>query len=282
MAGLLSGLKSLGLDIFEGLEIYEKDNKSGNKQQTNIQKRLEEKDLIYNQELVCPVCDKSFLTKVVRNSRTKLLSTDLDLRNKFEVIDTNKYENITCTCCGYSAMKRNFSHVGERQRALILNSIQGKVKLPETVGETYSYEEAIQRCKLALVCAVVKHGKNSEKAYICLKIAWLLRGYSEELNEKNQLTESRAKELKEQELEYIQNALEGFIAAVSTETFPICEMSELTMQYLMAALAYQVDRDEIALKKIAEILSSRGASERVKNKARDLKQLISDKHKKEN
>ncbi len=279
MAGILSGLKSLGLDIFEGLEIYEKEDKSKTKQQSNTKNQLEEKDLIYNKELDCPICDKKFYTKVVRNNKARLLSTDLDLRNKFEGIDTNKYEIVTCTGCGYSAMKRHFAHVGDKQRELIQSNIQGKVKMEEPGSEIYSYEEALKRYKLALVCAVVKHGKNSEKAYICLKTAWLLRGYAEELDSKKELSEERRKELKAQEVEYLQNALDGFLTASSIEAYPICEMSELTMNYLLATLAYQVDQDEIALKKIADILLSKAANERVKNKARDLKQLIMDKRK---
>ena len=40
----------------------------------------------------------------------------------------------------------------------------------------YSYEKAIERYKLALYNTLVKKGKNSEKAYECLKISWLYRG----------------------------------------------------------------------------------------------------------
>ncbi len=282
MAGILSGLKSLGLDIFDGREIYEAQEKEEDNKRVDLAKQIEEKDFVYDKEMICPICDRSFYTKIVRSNKAKLLSTDMDLRNKFDGIDTNKYEIITCTCCGYSAVKRSFPNLADRQRQLIQSSIQGKVKLEIPVGEIYSYEEALVRYKLALVCSVVKHGKNSEKAYICLKNAWLLRGYAEELEQKEELTEEKRKELKEQEREYLQNALEGFCEAVKVEPFPICEMSELTMNYLIAALAYEVDKDEIAFRMIEKILLSRTATERVKNKVRDLKQLILNKHKKEN
>ena len=44
---------------------------------------------------------------------------------------------------------------------------------------TYTYEDALARYQLALVNAIVKQAKNSEKAYICLKAGWLMRGYAE-------------------------------------------------------------------------------------------------------
>ena len=202
------------------------------------------------------------------------------MRYRYEGIDSVKYDLITCTRCGYTSLNRYFSTTSAAQCKLIKESIYGKVKLKELMGETYSYEDMLERYKLALVCAIVKRAKDSEKAYVCLKAAWLLRGYAEELELKNELTDQMRHELKEQELEYIQNALDGFISAVQKESLPICGMDSLTMDYLIAALAYQVKKDEIAAKKLSEILVSNAANERVKTRARELKQLVLDRHRK--
>ena len=79
-----------------------------------------------------------------------------------------------------------------------------------------TYEDALTRYKLALLNAVVRQGKNSEKAFICLKTAWLLRGmrYSYDI----ETAEGRKMALicKKDEREYLLNALEGrFLAAVA-------------------------------------------------------------------
>ena len=284
MAGILSGLKSLGLDKLEGLEIYEDEEKKGLKLQQRPEAKepvvLEEKDLIYDKTFTCAVCDKEFTSKIMKTGKAKLLATDIDLRYRYENIDSMKYDVVTCPKCGYSALLRYFPMTTGAQAKLIKANVYGKVKLSPISGETYSYEDMLERYKLALVCSIVKRAKDSEKAYVCLKNAWLLRGYAEELEVKNELTDELRQEIKSQELEYIQNALDGFINAVQKESFPICGMDVLTMDYLIAALAFQVNKDDIAAKKVAEVLVSNAANERVKNRARELKRMILEKHKK--
>lgn len=284
MAGILSGLKSLGLDKLEGLEIFEDEEKKGLKIQKKAEAKepavLEEKDLIYDKTFTCAVCDKEFSSKIMKTGKAKLIATDIDLHYRYENIDAIKYDVVTCPKCGYSALLRYFPMTTSAQAKLIKANVYGKVKLSPISGETYSYEDMLERYKLALVCSIVKRAKDSEKAYVCLKNAWLLRGYAEELELKNELTEEQRQELKTQELEYIQNALDGFINAVQRESFPICGMDVLTIDYLIAALAFQVGKDDIAAKKVAEILVSNAANERVKNRARELKRMILERHKK--
>lgn len=284
MAGILSGLKSLGLDKLEGLEIFEDEEKKGLKIQKKAEAKepavLEEKDLIYDKTFTCAVCDKEFSSKIMKTGKAKLIATDIDLHYRYENIDAIKYDVVTCPKCGYSALLRYFPMTTSAQAKLIKANVYGKVKLSPISGETYSYEDMLERYKLALVCSIVKRAKDSEKAYVCLKNAWLLRGYAEELEVKNELTDEQRQELKTQELEYIQNALDGFINAVQRESFPICGMDVLTIDYLIAALAFQVGKDDIAAKKVAEILVSNAANERVKNRARELKRMILERHKK--
>ena len=217
MAGILSGLKSLGLDKLEGLEIFEDEEKKGLKIQKKAEAKepvvLEEKDLIYDKAFTCAVCDKEFSSKIMKTGKAKLIATDIDLHYRYENIDSIKYDVVTCPKCGYSALLRYFPMTTSAQAKLIKANVYGKVKLSPISGETYSYEDMLERYKLALVCSIVKRAKDSEKAYVCLKNAWLLRGYAEELELKNELTEEQRQELKTQELEYIQNALDGFINA---------------------------------------------------------------------
>lgn len=46
-------------------------------------------------------------------------------------------------------------------------------------GKIYTYDDALTRHKMALLNTVVKNGKSSERAYTCLKMAWLCRGKRE-------------------------------------------------------------------------------------------------------
>ncbi len=159
------------------------------------------------------------------------------------------------------------------QAKLIKENISSKVHLTPHTGEIYTYEQAMERYQLALANAVVKQGKASEKAYCCLKSAWLLRGWQEELaaDEKNQ---EKIAELKEAEKEYLQNAMDGFSTAKASENFPVCGMDENTVDYLLAVLSFWAGKYDVASRLIAALLTSPTANARVKDKARDLKDEI--------
>ncbi|MBP3608750.1 MAG: DUF2225 domain-containing protein, partial [Lachnospiraceae bacterium] len=135
-------------------------------------------------------------------------------------------------------------------------------------------DEAITRHKLVLVNCVVKRAKASEKAYTCLKLAWLLRGKSETLPAETPNLEGVKKELAAQEKEYIANAYEGFMDAFSKEQFPMCGMDETTMTYLVADLGRQIGKYDEALRMVARVLMSKNIGDRIKQKTIDLKEQI--------
>ena len=130
------------------------------------------------------------------------------------------------------------------------------------------------RHKLALLSTVVKKGKASERAYVCLKLAWLTRGKSETLPENTENIKEVRTQLKAEEKEYIENAYEGFTAAFSKEEFPICGMDELTVSYLVSDLARQLGKYDEAKRFISRVITSRDTNERIKEKARMLKDMI--------
>jgi len=272
--GILSGLKGFGLGNLENMNIFEEEEAATHKTvETASAPKIQEKDFILDKTFKCPVCDSSFSSKVMKTGKAKLLGTDADLRPKYEGIDAAKYDVELCPGCGYTALSRFFPNITAGQAKLIKEKISVNVKAPQHNGEVYSYEEAMERYKLALVCAVVKRGKTSEKAFICLKNAWLLRGYKEYLQENHKNLELLP-ELEKQELEYLENAFKGFLEARQAESFPICGMDETTVDYLLAVLATRFKKYDVATKLISDILSSSFANNRVKEKTRELKEQI--------
>lgn len=273
----MSGLGDLGLGNLENIDIFSDPGKKNEQEGTAdaVQKNVvQEKDMIYDKSFVCPVCENKFTNKIVKTGKVRLLGMDRDLRPRHEGIDTQKYDVVLCPKCGYAAVSRFFPQITSGQQKQIKEQISTKVHLHEYNGETYSFEEAVERYKLALVCAVVKRSKNSEKAYICLKSAWLLRGYLEKLEEDPKATQEEKKVAEQMENSHMQNAYKGFLEAVQSESFPMCGMDEMTVNYLLAVLAFRFREFDIASKMTAKILSSPAASMRIKDKARDLKDEI--------
>lgn len=277
MAGLLSGLSGLGLGNLEGMDLFsheEKEEKESQPVKKNVVV-MKERDFIYDKSFQCPVCDNKFTSKVMKTGKAKLIGSDFDLRPRYEGIDAVKYDAQVCPVCGYAALGRYFPAINTAQAKLIREQISLNVVLHEYKGETYSYDDAMEMYKLCLANAVVKRAKNSEKAYICLKTAWLLRGYQEELMEDDAVINGpMLQSLKAEEDGNLMNALNGFTEARSTETFPMCGMDTQTVDYLLAQLNYYFKKYDIAARLVSDLLASKTTKEHIKDKARDLKEQI--------
>lgn len=234
-----------------------------------------EETLILEKTVRCKVCDYEFKTKTVKSGKVRRLQPDRDLRPRFQYIDTLKYDVTACPECGYAALSRDFDRLTSTQAKMIRENISAQYhRKSGAEPAVYSYENAIDRYKLALLNTVVKKGKESERAYICLKIAWLLRGKADTMSE-NTSEEKAAKEAcqKEEKNFYLQ-AYEGFSKAISQEMFPICGMDESTMDYLLAYMSYYFEKYEMASRFLSSVLVSATASHRMKDMALDLKEDI--------
>lgn len=271
---ILSGLGELGLGGLEGMDLFEEEAKDEKKKTAAAAPpKVEEKDLILDKNFTCPVCDEEFTSKMMKTGKAKLLGTDLDLRAKYDGIDVIKYDVHLCPVCGYAALSRYFSGISSAQAKLIREKISSSVRVTKYDEEVYSYEQAFERYRLSLVCAVVKKAKASEKAYICLKSGWLLRGWRESLEESGG-DGKKIEQLRSQEDEYLQNAYKGFVEARQSEGFPMCGMDETTIDYLVAVLATRMKKYDVAGRLVSSILASPMANARTKEKARNLKEHI--------
>ena len=277
MSGLLSGLSELGLGNMENIDLYaepaEKTIEEKKPEKPKIIK-YQEKDFLFDKKYECPVCYETFKTKTVRAGKLRLMGTDKDLRPLYEQMEPLKYDVVLCPHCGYATLTRYFGGLTAGQSKAVRDNISSSFHAPEPAGDIYTYEEALNRYKICLANTIVKHGKASEKAYICLKAGWLLRSMREELNAEAADYDMSVKNIREQEKEFLKNALEGFISARQSENYPVCGMDEITLEYLIAVLAMEFDQDDIASKLISNILASPSANQRTKDKARDIKEEL--------
>lgn len=266
--GIWSGFGSLGLGDLDDTELFE-DKKEKEKAKAEPPK---EEDFLIEKTVKCPVCDAESTQKIVKTGKAKLLSTDRDLRPRHSYVDTVKYDVYKCDVCGYAALAKDFPHISEKQGKMIREGISSRVVLRNSCGSIYTYEDAVERYKLALACAVVKKAKASEKAYICLKSAWIFRTFAEEKEKAGE--EALAKELRQVEKDYLEKAFQGFNKSVVDERFPICGMDELTLDYLMTAVAFQLGNLDAASRLVYRIFQNPNANNRVKDKALLLKDDI--------
>ena len=180
---------------------------------------------------------------------------------------------ICCPHCGFAALSRYVDQLTYPQARLIRETISKNFKSIE-FKDVLSYDDALIRYQLALGNAMVKRARSSEKAYICMKMAWVVRGKIESFDFGPDENNGGIFEAEEKEKELIKNALDGFLSARQNETPPICGMDNITIDYLMGALAYECGEIETAARMVGLVLQNSGATKRMKDMARELKDDI--------
>lgn len=244
---------------------------------------VKETDFLFDKSFTCPVCGGKVKARTLRSGKARMIRSDQDLRPVYENIEPLKYDPVVCTKCGYSALARYFPTVLPVQIKEIKEKICKGFQANIQEQETYTYEEALYRYKLCLANAIVKKGMASERAYICLKMGWLYRSWQDMLKASGEDEGSeKLAELKKQEKDFLKKAMDGFFEARQTEDYPMCGMDEPTADYVVAVLAAEFDQLDIASRIISSIITSPLASSRMKDRARDAKEMIVAKMKEKN
>lgn len=278
--GIFSGLEAFGFKN-TNMQVYEKKEKQEQKEQPNRgeeqkeeakEPAIIEKDLLFSKTFQCPVCDKSFHSLAVRAGKVRNIGHDEDLRPLYKEIDPIKYDAIVCPHCGYGALSRYFSTMmplqGKRLRAEVKEQFRGM----DVSTDFYSYDEAIMRYKMVLMCDVVGGVKKSRKAYTCLKLGWVIRGKLQA--EAAELSAAECEKLRAEEKECIQNAYDGYVMAFSSENFPMSGMDEYTVTYLVAQLAFRLGKYRESVKLLSRLLGNNSVPARIKDQALTLKEEI--------
>lgn len=280
--GIFSGLEKMGFKPMGKVDLFEEEKQVAKKKaeaEKTETKELSEFDLLYDKSMTCPVCEHEFKTRAVVSSKAKRDLPDLDMRPKFVGIDILKYDVIVCRKCGFAALSSYFkeSLLTDNQIMMIRENVsanytpQADLFLP-----TYSYDEAIDNHKLALYNAVVKKAKASEKAYVCLKTAWLYRGKRESYFDEASDYETVTTECIEAEKEYLEEAKKGFLYALSHEGGKICGMEPPMVEYLCAAICYDLEEYDEGMKILSKLITNTSTSTQLKEKCRDLKEAITE------
>ena len=268
----------MGLGKLEGADIFAEEEKKSQVKRPEPPKKVEpapfdENSVLFDKSAECPVCGKKFTTRTVKTGKARPVGQDPDLRPKYEHFDPAKYDVVVCPHCGYAVLTRYFKALPAVQVKLLREGIGGKVRGVEN-KPILSYDDAIQRYQLALASTIVKHGKDSEKALTCLKMAWVIRGKKESYPFEAPDYDEVMAGLRKDENEALQAAFDGFVNARQKESFPIAGMDEMTIDYLLAVLSARFEKYDVAQKLIAGILTSKTANNRIKDRARDLKEQV--------
>lgn len=258
---IFSGLEHLGFDNAAEIKIFknkEKEiiNKSKSAEQIEEEKQ---KSLLYDREITCPVCGNTFKARSVKTSAARIIKKDSDFFIRHSVIDPYFYDVWLCNICGYAAMKIDFEKIREHQIEKIQQNISFKWK-GRQYPDIYDLDIAIERYKLSLLNYCVAEAKSSSKAMNCLKLAWMYR----------------LKEDFENESIFLSQALEGFNDAYYNEDFPLYGLDRFSTIYLIGELNRRIGNNDQALIWFSKVITSPSVPQKLKELARDQRDLIKD------
>ena len=273
---LFQGLEALGLGDFSEEDIFAEHmvNKEASLNKQNKEPEIKEIDLIFDKSHDCPVCEKSFKAKTLRNGKVRMRDMDQDLKPNFDYIEPLKYDIVVCPHCGYAVANKYFSALALTQKKLVKEKICDHFKGIHVSEDVYSYDEALDRYKLALACAMVKISKASEKAYLCLKAGWLARSYIKELENAENRDEAKITELRTLEEDFLRKAYDGYLMAIGNEQMPISGMDERTIDYLLGALGCRFNDFDVSVRMVQKILLDKNTPKRIKDKTLILKEEL--------
>lgn len=273
MQDIFSDLTQFGIDP-EDIVFFD-DNKSNNSKDVNGKKVLE---ILYDRKMECPVCGRYFVTRAVKSRKLRLLKSDLDLRPVYDLMDPMLYDVILCNLCGYASLSKTFMDMTPAKAKLLKEKVSAVFR-GKDYPPIYTYKIAIERFKIALYDALIMKSSNIEKAYLCLKIAWLYRGGSEqfEINGEKELIEK----WKVLEGQFINKAYEGFLTAYSTELFPTLGFEKCTVEFLIGELARRREDYHNSIEWLQKVIVSNSTNRRIKDRARESKALAREAFKKQ-
>ncbi|WP_341876795.1 DUF2225 domain-containing protein [Defluviitalea saccharophila] len=220
-------------------------------------------DYLYEKTVECPVCGNTFTVIAVKQKAYVVESRDTDFCVRYKEINPLLYDVWICQLCGYAAQKSTFPDISFKRAKLIQEYITPKWVARES-EKIIDYDKAISRFKLALISAQISKAKASEVAGLCLKIAWTYRFMGETEKEKNFLT----------------NALDKYLEAYAKERFPLENMDEPTVTYLIGELYRRLGNLEEAATWYSKVINTRAGSERVQKLAREQWHLVKEELKK--
>ncbi|MDR1689416.1 MAG: DUF2225 domain-containing protein [Clostridiales bacterium] len=215
---------------------------------------------VLHKSFICNVCGGEFKERIIRQTKLKFISSDTDLHPNFEPVDPLLYDVLVCPHCGYSALNMFFNKVTSKQAAVIKREITPKFAA-RNYSKVMTFAQALDKYMLALITAIIRGSKKGELGYICTKIAWVYRLMGKD----------------ERYKVFAAKAVTGFEAAYEQEDFPICQMDEATLGYLVAYFKFVEEKYDDSLKWVSRIITNRNSSERVKEKSRELKSVIQEK-----
>ncbi|WP_254906446.1 DUF2225 domain-containing protein [Clostridium tyrobutyricum] len=219
----------------------------------------EQISMLYDKKITCPVCGSVFKAKAIKKNSYRIIKKDPDFFIRYSRISPYFYDVWVCDECGYASIKADFEKLSDYDADTIKEQLTPKWHR-KNFPEVYDIDLAIQRYKLSLLNYYTINARPSKKAMNCLKLAWMYR----------------LKEDSKNEMTFLKQALENLNSAYFNESFPMYGMNKFTAMYLIGELMRRTGTGEKSLIWFSQVITSTMASEKIKDLARQQKNLVNE------
>lgn len=207
-------------------------------------------------EKICPVCEQKM--RVVK-TRSRIMATNRDEDACVHYADFNPYYYTVWICenCGLAADEKTFTTKMPDRHLLILRAVLLTKNIKVPFAAERSIEHATTSFRLALKYQDLIHGKASKKAKYAHQLAWVYREAGDVA----------------QEREFLEKAAKFYEEALATEHFPVGELTDNAVVYLIAAIYRRLGEPDKATPYLSKLIGDQGVRQReprVFDKARDL------------
>ncbi|ABI68899.1 DUF2225 domain-containing protein [Syntrophomonas wolfei] len=221
-------------------------------------------NLLFDREVLCPVCEEKFKTKNVRSSKLRLDKVDNDLRQRFVDFEPLWYLVWTCPNCYYSNFNFEFKQVSEVfTKKLLEQGKQLKAKVRLQFSEPRKLDEVFVTYYLMLQSLQAAGKPNpTEAAKVWLRLSWLYNDAGDE----------------EMFLYASQQALDMFKDTFYNTRRETSIEQDQRLSLLLGELSMRIGENTEALKFFRGAIARKGGNNTINRQAedriRDLKDII--------
>lgn len=185
----------------------------------------------------CPHCGTGFQSSRVRPSFRKTIRKDSDFCGHYRDVNPDYYVVRVCPDCGYSFTENFENKLTPEIRARIQQRISANWSKRDFSGER-DWDMALQSYQLALLCAQIAKERPRIIAGILHHIAWLYREKGDE----------------EQEIKFLQFALDAYIEVFETETM---DVNDARLMYMIGELHRRLKQYNEAVKWFSRVVNDK-------------------------
>ena len=207
-------------------------------------------------EKPCPVCMKK--TRVIKTrSRLVVEKTDEDFCVHYKGFNPYFYKIWVCEHCGFASDEKTFTTpLAPKPRKELWDFLSNK-EIEFEFKDERDLPDAIASYQLAISYLDLIKAPPSKKGSMNLQLAWVYRFAGDE----------------EQEKEYMQKAADFYDLSITTERYPIGNLTDNAAMYLVGAIYYRLGDFEKCAQHLSRIIgdqSVRTREPKIYDKARDL------------